>query len=184
MYYKKFRIYFQEYNASFHKPIERHDWGIAADGDHAEYDVPQCAENKPVVTTNKCRYNISGVWMPIPPNTGGDEAADRYLIASHHHCHAPTCLRMDIINNDTGKLICRQEPIYGGTGKIDLKRFDEEGYIGTPPCLWGRPEDGLERPPRMNGVTIRVVHVVNNTYGHHGEMALPEISLVAGPLGF
>jgi hypothetical protein len=30
----------------------------------------------------------------------------------------------------------------------------------------------------MNGVTIRVVAVTNNTYGHHGEMALPEVSLV------
>ena len=39
VYYKKFRIYFQPFNASHHKQIERHDWGIAADGDRSEYDV-------------------------------------------------------------------------------------------------------------------------------------------------
>ena len=42
VYYKKFRIYYQEYDPSFHKQITRQDWGIAADGDHSEYDVPPC----------------------------------------------------------------------------------------------------------------------------------------------
>jgi hypothetical protein len=29
----------------------------------------------------------------------------------------------------------------------------------------------------MNGVTIKVVAVTNTTFGHHGEMALPEVTL-------
>ena len=29
----------------------------------------------------------------------------------------------------------------------------------------------------MNGVTIRVVAVTNTTHAHHGEMALPEVTL-------
>ena len=170
--YKKYRIYFQEFNASFHKQIQRQDWGIAADGDHSEYDVPKCANGTP---HTKCRYEISGAWMPVP--SGG---ADTHLVLAHHHCHAPTCLRVELWNNDTGKMLCAQEPIYGGTGSIDLPAYDEPGYIATPPCLWGSPADGLEPPPKMNGVTIRVVAITNNTFGHHGEMALPEISLVRG----
>ena len=83
-------------------------------------------------------------------------------------------------NNDTQELICRQKPIYGGTHVIDRKTYDEPGYIATPPCIWGRPKDGLEKPPLLTGVTIKVIAVTNNTYGHHGEMALPEISLVRG----
>jgi hypothetical protein len=88
-----------------------------------------------------------------------------------------------MFNNDTGKLICRQEPIYGASTSDNRasslgERFNEPGYIATPPCIWGSPEHGLEEPPIMNGVTIRVVAVTNNTYGHHGEMALPEVSLV------
>jgi hypothetical protein len=29
----------------------------------------------------------------------------------HAHCHAPTCKRVELWNNDTGKLLCRQDPI-------------------------------------------------------------------------
>ena len=89
---------------------------------------------------------------------------------------------MKMMFNDTGEVICEERPIYGGTGKIDLKRFDEPGYIGTPPCLWGDEKYGLEAPPLVSGMTIKVVAITNNTFGHHGEMALPEISMVQGPL--
>jgi hypothetical protein len=41
--------------------------------------------------------------------------------------------------------------------------FDEPGYIANPPCMWGRPEDGLAPPPKMNGVTIFVKAVTNST---------------------
>jgi len=40
-----------------------------------------------------------------------------------------------------------------GRREIDESRFDEPGYIATPPCLWGAREHGLETPPRMNGGT-------------------------------
>ena len=36
---------------------------------------------------------------------------------------------MKMMFNDTGEVICEERPIYGGTGKIDEKRFDEAGYI-------------------------------------------------------
>jgi hypothetical protein len=74
--------------------------------------------------------------------------------------------------------------IDGGTGQIDEQKFDEPGYIGTPPCLWGSAANGLEPPPMVSGMTIKVVAITNNTYGHHGEMALPEMSVVKGPLSF
>ena len=115
--------------------------------------------------------------MPVQPSE-----KDMYLVKVHFHCHAPTCLRMEMWNNDTGKLICETKPVYGGTSRIDQDRFDEPGYVAIPPCLWGNPEHGLESPPLMTGVTIHMVAVTNNTYPHHGEMALPEISLVKGPL--
>ena len=176
VYFKKFRVYFQDYNASRHVQIGRTDWGIGAGGNHDEYDVPRCAAGTPV---EQCRHTITGTWMPV--KEGG---APRYMAAVHHHCHAPTCLRVDMYNNDTGELICRAEPVYGGTGGYvaDDPAFDEPGYIGTPPCMWGSPNHGLKPPPLMNGVTIHVVATTNNTYGHHGEMALPQIMLADGPL--
>ena len=75
------------------------------------------------------------------------------------------------------------EPVYGGTGGFvsDLPYYDEPGYIATPPCMWGREEDGLAPPLLMNGLTLRVVAVTNNTYGHHGEMALPQTMIYNEP---
>merc|ERR1711998_604609 len=81
-------------------------------------DVPTCEPGTPV---EQCTHEIWGVVTP-----GGDNL---HMAAVHFHCHAPTCLAMEIRNNLTGELICRQEPIYGGTGKIDLPKFDEPGYI-------------------------------------------------------
>jgi hypothetical protein len=75
--------------------------------------------------------------------------------------------------------------VYGGTGGFvsDKPQYDEPGYIATAPCMWGSPEHGLAPPPLMNGVTIRVEAMTNNTYGHHGEMALPQAMLAKGHLG-
>ena len=176
VYYKKFRVYFQEWKPRVHKQIQRVDWCIASH-DGCEYEVPQCAPGTPV---ENCTHTITGTWAPVP-KVGGE---DVYLSAIHHHCHAPTCLYVETWNNDTGELLCRTEPVYGGTSGFvsDLKRFDEPGYIANPPCMWGRPEDGLEAPPKMNGVTIFVKAVTNSTYGHHGEMAISQAMLHYGSM--
>jgi hypothetical protein len=166
-YYQKYRIYFQEYVPKHHiGTIPRQGWGIAAAGGDAEYDVPQCPPGTPV---EECTWEIWGVLTP-----GGDNL---HLAAIHFHCHAPTCLEMALYNNVTGELVCSQKPIYGGTGQIDLPQFDEPGYILQPPCLWG-DQPGLEPMPRASGVKFLVKAITNSTYGHHGEMALPEVTLV------
>jgi hypothetical protein len=51
-------------------------------------------------------------------------------------------------------------------------------YVANPPCMFEvSSTHGLPPPLLMNGVTIRVEHVTNSTYGHHGEMALPQAML-------
>ena len=73
---------------------------------------------------------------------------------------------MAIYNNETGALICEEVAVFGkGRTGVD---FDEPGYIAVPPCLWGHPEDGLEAPPDLTGVTLRVVKKADATYAHHG----------------
>lgn len=176
VYFKKFRIYYQEYDPKKHLNLERQDWGIGADGDHSEYDVIQCPAGTP---PSKCTNLNQGTWMPHAAVAPGQPGL--HLVKAHFHCHAPTCLRMELWNNDTGKLLCREEAVHGGTGQLDLHKFDEKGYIAMPPCLWGSAEDGLEPPPLISGVNIRVTSLTNATYGHHGEMALPEMSLVQLP---
>jgi hypothetical protein len=76
-----------------------------------------------------------------------------------------------VCNATTGELLCEERPVYGGTGRVDEGRFDEEGYIFQPPCLWGSPEFGLEEPPDVTGYVLGTVKTANATYGHHGEMA-------------
>ena len=91
---------------------------------------------------------------------------------------------METWDNSTGELLCRTQPVYGGHGGFvsDRPEFDEPGYIASPPCMWGRPEDGLAPPVRMNGVQLFVRAVTNNTYGHHGEMAIAQAMLHHGSL--
>ena len=49
-----------------------------------------------------------------PSSTQADSR--KHLVLMHAHCHAPTCLKVELWNNDTGELLCRQEParIYEG----------------------------------------------------------------------
>lgn len=165
-YYQKYRFYYQEYKSDFHSLGQwSGTWGIGAAGGLAEYDVPKCAPGTPA---KDCTHMIWGVLTPQGDNL--------HIAAINFHCHAPTCLVIEMWNNHTGKLVCRQEPVYGGTGKIDLAKYDEPGYILTPPCLWG--DEPLEPMPLASGVTFMIKAITNATYGHHGEMAFPEVTLV------
>eukprot|EP01079_Euglenida_sp_SAG-EU17-18_P002443 gene2443-3214_t len=178
VYWKKFRVYFQEYDPAHHKKIQRVDWCI---GSHqgCEYDIPKCAPGTP---TAECTHTVTGTWTPVAK--GGQ---DVYLASIHHHCHAPTCLYMESWRTDTDppQLLCRTQAVYGGTGgyvKDRGEQFNEPGYIANPPCMWGRPEDGLAPPVRMNGVPVFVKSVTNSTYGHYGDMAISQAMLHFGPM--
>ena len=62
-------------------------------------------------------------------------SAHLYGIASLTHSYRiygiislGSCLAMELWNNETGKLMCRQEPIYGGTGDTTVgDKFNEPG---------------------------------------------------------
>ena len=65
---------------------------------------------------------------------------------------------MEVWNNRTGELLCRQEPIYGGTGKLDLDKFDEPGYILQPPCLWGyQPGESTTLLHEIGKVNLKLI---------------------------
>lgn len=168
-YHLKFRFWVQEYNASYHTDVSRTTWGIASP---VEYDVPKCAPG-----IMGCEQQKDGSW--VHTITGTYEGGGR-LVAAHFHCHAPVCLSIamyrcpkgtKVCNATSGELLCRESPVYGGTGRVDEPRFDEPGYILQPPCLWGSEEFGLEAPPETGGYVLGSVKASNATYGHHGEMA-------------
>jgi len=184
VYNLKFRIWAQPYDDKVHTTVQRTTWGIASP---VEYDVPKCAEGVVGCTraTNASGGDGSGNgWVHTINGTfkGGGR-----LAAAHFHCHAPTCLsvamyrcnmsEVDVCNATTGELLCDERPVYGGTGQIDDRRFDEPGYIAQPPCLWGDAAYGLQPPPQTSGYTLHSVKTANATAGHHGEMAWQQMFL-------
>jgi hypothetical protein len=86
------------------------------------------------------------------------------------HCHAPACMSMELWDDDTNTLICKNEAQYGnGTTPHNEKAY----IVGIPPCLWGSADEGLAPPPtiRLDG-NYSSLKRANNTNGHWGVMAL------------
>ena len=175
----KFRFWYQEYAEApvpSHRWIKRTTWGL---GSPVEYDVPKCGKGIPGCSFNgkDWTHTITGTWK-IP-----ESKRTRRLVAAHFHCHAPTCLAITLYDNSTGKVICTEAPIYGGTGKVDEARFDEVGYIAQPPCLWGNSEHGLEPPYPVTGKVLHAVKKSNANEGHHGEMAWLQMLYIEDDFG-
>ena len=96
-----------------HVQVFDNTWSIA--GATGEYDVPQCAAGTP---TEQCTHEISGTIVPDGPNY--------HFVAAHYHCHAPTCISMEIWNNRTGELLCKEVPYHGAASAV-----------GEQPCPCG-----------------------------------------------
>jgi len=179
----KIRFWVQPYDRSLHTPLTlgeaagRHYPNAALlIGSPWEYDVPQCSSG-----VAGCSKDASGMWVHT---ITGNVLGQRSFVTLNNHCHAPTCLSMTIYacakgtpladcSPKIGKLVCRTDPVYGGTGNPALQgtRFDEPGYIAIPDCFWGGAEYGLEPPPDLSGVPLHIVKTANATLGHYGEMA-------------
>ena len=52
------------------------------------------------------------------------------------HCHAPSCLSMELYNADTGMLLCRHDPVYGKTHQARLFLGNIQDYK-IDPTWWG-----------------------------------------------
>lgn len=170
----KMRFWVEEYDKSYHTMLQRVTWGIASP---VEYDVPKCSEGM-----MGCSLQ-NGTWIHTIQGTFKGEGR---LSAAHFHCHAPTCLSMqmyrcplgtEVCNASTGELLCEEKPIYGH-GEDD---FGEPGYILQPPCLWGSEDFGLTAPPSVEGYVLGTVKTSNATYGHHGEMAWQQMYIFHDP---
>ena len=177
--HQKWRFYTQPYNASYHTPVH---YGSDTDlviGSPYEYDVPTCSKDVP-----GCEL-IDGNWIHT---ISGSKYGKHHFVSLNFHCHAPTCLSMEVYacsknislsncNATTGTLLCKQKPVYGGTNAKELNntKFNEPGYIAIPDCLWGNGF-GLEKPINLTGVPLHMIKKCNGTYngraqGHYGEMA-------------
>jgi hypothetical protein len=185
----KYRFYYEEFTNRT-KNTYRVWWSTEATNN--EYDVPKSKADCLDVNTpaDDCVHKLTSKFHGrdmVSPGSGcmvsGDPNAcispqmiqDKYggkfqLVYAAAHCHAPACQSLELWNDDTGELICRNTPTYG-TGAA---AFNESGYItGIPPCLWGSAAEGLAPPPVLQlDSNLSCVKRANNTNGHWGVMAL------------
>ena len=105
------------------------------------------------------------------PNCWGPNVTDYQginLIYAAGHCHAPSCISMELYHADTGMLLCSHYPVFGKSHEV----MDEEGYLAIPPCLWGEEDEGLVSPVFLPyDANLTSIKRNNNTYTHYGEMA-------------
>lgn len=166
-YFIKFRYYFQEYvpatpkTAASHQML--HHWVFLIDEQVNDYEEVQCADGSMCQGVITARLKASDMGIEAAPaNYTGFQL---FVIAAH--CHAPSCIRQELYNADTGELLCRTTALYGN----GTEAFNEAGYEALPPCLYGY-QPGLMPPPTISKDTnIMAIKVFNNTYRHLGQMA-------------
>tara|TARA_B100000123_G_scaffold268981_1_gene244388 strand:- start:1921 stop:3999 length:2079 start_codon:yes stop_codon:yes gene_type:complete len=160
----KFRFWFQDFQN--HQNLIRLYFQTEAYS--GEYDVPKAPYGTPyenTVHSITARFQIKDmVDSKYQKNHNGIK-----FITAAPHCHAPTCISMELYNADTGQLICGVYPKFG-QGRSNVK-FDELDYIRIDPCIWGM-EEGLMNPDFFTWDTnLTSIKKNNNTYAHYGEMA-------------
>mmetsp|Transcript_6279 Transcript_6279/g.17704 ORF Transcript_6279/g.17704 Transcript_6279/m.17704 type:complete len:1276 (+) Transcript_6279:1-3828(+) len=194
----KFRFYFEEYTkeqqqhedgqsagitAPSHTNLVRFLWMTEAWAN--EYDVPQCAPGTP---QDQCVHTITsqwkvrdmlrdcdtlldaGGWCTGVGSTNSSLTTGIQFIYVGPHCHAPSCLSMELFNADTGQMLCSTRPVKGTNSS---EQFNEDGFLAIPPCLWGSAAEGLPEPVLLSlDTTLLAIKRNNNTMPHTGEMAL------------
>ena len=169
VFHMKIRIWFQEYikktptAPASHQLLSRMYHSIAGEYDvvkqtpsHSRKDV-----NGSNMQVNVFKFkgrqmvnfgNVRTATMSTPYPT--KEQTGIKLLYLGGHCHAPTCVRFDLYNDDTGELLCRQQGRLGKTLQPDVSkfdkeggRFDEKGYVKLYPCLYGDKGSGLMEAP-------------------------------------
>ncbi len=163
-YHLKFRFWYEDYKN--HKSLIRPYFQTEAYS--GEYDVPKCPNDIP---PEECIHSITARWKVIDMISQHDRDMSKTLRLAYAgpHCHAPSCISMELYNADTGDLICKVDGIMGNGNPTN--KFDEKGYIKLNPCVWGF-EDGLLEPPLLDWNTNLIsIKKNNNTNAHYGEMA-------------
>jgi len=188
--YFKFRFYYEPYDPTVHQLINHVEWAINGCNSgcggptpmgchHIEFDVVkgQGSALGPDVQIVQSTSPAGGMLCTsCTPSTAQcfdgskvDDAKGFKLVMAAIHCHAPNCIRQQLINVDTGEVICDATPVHG-TSELAM---DEKDYLYSKPCTWGSPEEGLLPPPVLyKNTTMQMIGFYNSTYGHPGQMGI------------
>ena len=91
------------------------------------------------------------------------------LVMAGGHCHSPSCLSLELWNEDTGESLCKITPRRGQGDEV----YDEKGYLFLPPCQWSETDPQLPRPPLLRlDANLSTVKRTNTTHYHYGVMGI------------
>ena len=183
----RYRFYYEDYTNQSN--LYRVWWSTEATNN--EYDVPKSEANcsDPTTDPELCVHQLvsefkgrdmlsTGAGCMTQPSTGAcidtNRIAAKYngyfkLMYAAAHCHAPSCMSLELWDTDRNLLICRNEAVYGN----GTEPMNEQGYlVAIPPCVWGDGEE-FETPPVLHlESNLTTIKRSNNTNGHWGVMAL------------
>jgi len=177
-YFLKWRYYFQEYEpavpATPATPVtpashgHLHHWVFLIDQQVNDYEEDNAHYG--TASIGKITAHVTGATMGLEDVPKTYNKIIPYVMTPH--CHAPSCIREELWNADTGEIICNVSAVYGGPqhgGMLDA--FNELNYVSIPPCIYGA-QPGLQTPFAITAKTnITAIKYFNNTYRHLGQMA-------------
>eukprot|EP00927_Polykrikos_kofoidii_P073649 TRINITY_DN6966_c0_g1_i1.p1 TRINITY_DN6966_c0_g1~~TRINITY_DN6966_c0_g1_i1.p1 ORF type:complete len:879 (+),score=78.58 TRINITY_DN6966_c0_g1_i1:64-2700(+) len=168
VYFLKWRYYFQEYvPATTSTPATHqhlHHWVFLIDDIVNDYEEAGGSE------IGRITANLTAQQM------GLEDIPDKYSkitpLVMTPHCHAPSCIREELWNVDTGEILCSSTTAYGDNKYGSTHSvFNEANYIAIRPCIYGH-QPGLQTPFSLSPDTkLMAVKYFNNTYRHLGQMA-------------
>eukprot|EP00929_Paragymnodinium_shiwhaense_P025556 TRINITY_DN15429_c0_g1_i1.p1 TRINITY_DN15429_c0_g1~~TRINITY_DN15429_c0_g1_i1.p1 ORF type:complete len:781 (+),score=127.63 TRINITY_DN15429_c0_g1_i1:66-2408(+) len=172
VYFLKWRYYFQEFvpatpnTRASHRHL--HHWVFLIDMNINDYEEDNAHYGHKSIGKITAHLQAKDMGLEdVPPSF-------TYItpLVMSPHMHAPSGMREEIWNADTGEIMCNVTAQYGherhgGLGDV----FNEANYIAISPCIFGH-QPGLQKPFSFTPATnITAIKYFNNTYRHLGQMA-------------
>eukprot|EP00928_Gymnodinium_smaydae_P098588 TRINITY_DN9201_c0_g2_i2.p1 TRINITY_DN9201_c0_g2~~TRINITY_DN9201_c0_g2_i2.p1 ORF type:complete len:781 (-),score=80.76 TRINITY_DN9201_c0_g2_i2:119-2461(-) len=172
VYFLKWRYYFQEYvpasGATPASHLHLHHWVFLIDQQINDYEEDNAHYGQKSIGKIEAHLTARDMGLEDIPSTYKGITP----LVMTPHCHAPSCMREELWNADTGEILCNVtveygKPNYGALSQV----FNEKNYVAIPPCIFGH-QAGLQKPFTLSPDTkLTAIKYFNNTYRHLGQMA-------------
>jgi len=171
-YFLKWRYYFQEYKTAASAPLASHQhlhhWVFLIDAIVNDYEEDNAHYGS--ASIGKIEAHLLAKEMGLEDIPQAYKTITPLVITPH--MHAPSAIREELWNVDTGEILCNVTAEYGKVEYGNLSQvFNEADYVAIPPCIFGH-QPGLQKPFTLLPETkLKAVKYFNNTYRHLGQMA-------------
>jgi hypothetical protein len=164
----KFRYYFQEYSPAPVSHKHLHHWVFLIDEAINDYEESCVSCGTPHIGKIQAKLQAKDMGLEDDPKP----LKTITPLVMTPHCHAPSCIRQELWNSDTGEILCNSTVRYGSPEHGSMQAvFNEANYAAISPCLWGN-EPGLRKPFSLRPDTnLTAIKYFNNTFRHLGQMA-------------